>query len=111
MSGCPHNCCANLIAEIGLAGKIIREDGKRKQTYDISFGGEIGVAPQFGRLVEKKVPAGEVKYKITSLISNYVKLRKPSELLGKFCNRHTVEELRTYINTGEGYDRYDGCKK
>jgi sulfite reductase beta subunit-like hemoprotein len=38
VSGCPHNCCANMIAEIGLAGKIIRENGKRKQTYDISFG-------------------------------------------------------------------------
>jgi sulfite reductase beta subunit-like hemoprotein len=102
VSGCPHNCCANLNAEIGLAGKIIREDGKRKQTYDISFGGEIGVEPQFGRLVEQKVPAEEVKYKIASLISNYIKMRKPSELLGKFCNRHTVEELRTYINRSEG---------
>jgi sulfite reductase beta subunit-like hemoprotein len=97
VSGCPHNCCANLIAEIGLAGKLIKEGNERKQFYDILLGGGTGREPQFGRLVERKVPARKVKYKIAALLSNYAKHRDPSERLKEFCSRHTVAEMRVSL--------------
>ncbi len=78
-SGCPHNCCANLIAEIGLSGKLTREGDETKQAYDILLGGVFGPEPQFGRHVEQKVPASEAKHKIASLLSNYMKRRTYSE--------------------------------
>lgn len=102
VSGCPNNCCANLIAEIGLGGRLIRENGEMKQSYDILLGGGCGPKPCLGRLIEKKVPANEVKCKIETLLSGYLKKRKPSEDLREFCNRHTIEKLRSYLNSAGG---------
>ena len=97
VSGCPHNCCANLVAEIGLAGRILREGEKRKQAYDILLGGSLGKDPRFGKVIEKRVPAIEVKYRIESLLLNYYNLREPSEKLGEFCNKQKSNDLRTYL--------------
>jgi len=99
VSGCPNNCCATMIAEIGLDGRQIKESGEMKQTYDISLGGRLGPQTLFGRPIEEKVPAGQVKHKIEALLNNYLKRRNPHETLGEFCNRHSVEELRSYLNT------------
>jgi sulfite reductase (ferredoxin) len=98
VSGCPNNCCASLIAEIGLEGRLIRENGEMKQTYNILFGGGFGSKPSLERLVERRVPAGEVKSKIEALLTNYRKKSEPSEDLKEFCNRHTIEELISYMN-------------
>jgi len=96
-SGCPHNCCANLIAEIGLAGKLARKGEDREQAYDIILGGGLGSDPGFGRVVEMKVPAAEIKLKIASLLKGYVKNRNPLETLREFCNRQSVDDLKRYL--------------
>jgi len=96
VSGCPNNCCASTIADVGLRGRITRE-GEAKQCYDIFLGGGFGLNPSFGRLIARSVEASELKHKIASLIENYSKKRMPSESLREFCNRHSVEELREYL--------------
>jgi ferredoxin-nitrite reductase len=102
VSACPNNCCANSIAEIGLAGKLVRKNGERIQSYDILLGGGFGQNPSLGRTVEMKVPASRLKYKVEFLLRNYLKKRKPSESLREFCNRHTVEELKSYLSSTGG---------
>ncbi len=97
VNGCPNNCCATLIADIGLGGKIVRKDGEMKQTYDIFLGGNYGTEALFGRLIEEKVPAEEINARIASLLKNYLKRKKPSESFTEFCNRHTREELQEYL--------------
>jgi sulfite reductase beta subunit-like hemoprotein len=99
VSGCPHNCCANLISEIGLAGRMIREGDDRKQAYDILLGGGLGSKSAFGKVIEPKIPADEVKLRIESLFSNYNNFRDPSEKLGEFCNRQNPKDLRNYLNS------------
>ena len=99
ISGCPNNCCANLIAEIGLAGRLIRENDKMKQNYNILLGGGFGKKPSLGERVKENVPADELKYKIEYLLTNYSKEKKPSESLREFCDRCTVEELKWYLNS------------
>jgi len=73
-----------------------------KQAYDIYLGGGIGPKPSFGKLIEEKAPAEELKYKIASLLNNYFGKRNPSENLREFCNRHINEELKVYLNTTGG---------
>ncbi len=102
VSGCPNNCCANSLAEIGLAGKLIRENGERTQSYDILLGGGFGQKPSLGRIVEMRVPAGRLKHKVEFLLRNYLKKRKQAESLREFCNRHTVEELKSYLSSTGG---------
>lgn len=98
ISGCPNNCCACTTAEIGLNAKRVKEDNEIIQTYDLYLGGGFGSDPSFGRLVEKKIPAGESKYKIASLLDGYVQNKNPSENLREFCKRHTKDELKAYLN-------------
>jgi len=96
-SGCPNNCCANLIAEVGLRGKLLRDKEKLKQNYDIMLLGTCEQEQCLGRVIEKSVPAKDVKHKLRALLSNYLKNRKPTENLRQFCKRHTTEELRKYL--------------
>ena len=102
ISGCPNNCCASTTAEIGLNAKRVKEGDEIKQTYDLYLGGGFGSDPSFGRLVEKKIPVGESKYKIASLLNGYVQNKNPSENLREFCNRHTNDELKAYLNKAGG---------
>ena len=102
VSGCSNNCCANLIAEIGLGGRLIQLNGETKQSYDILLGRGCGPKQLMGRLIEGKVLANQVKYKIEALLSSYLNKSKHSEGLREFCNRHTIEELRSYLNSAGG---------
>ena len=102
ISGCPNNCCPSLVAEIGLEGRLIRKNDEMKQHYDILLGGGLGQKSSLGRLIEERVPADEVKFKIEALLTNYWRKRKPSEGLREFCNRHTTEELKSYLNSTGG---------
>jgi sulfite reductase (ferredoxin) len=96
-SGCPNNCCANLIAEIGLRGKLVRDKENLKQNYDIMLLGTYEQEQRMGSVIIGAVPAEDVKHKIKSLLSNYLKHRKSDEDLGQFCKRHTTEELQKYL--------------
>ncbi len=96
-SGCLNNCCANLIAEVGLRGRLLRDEEKLKQGYDIMLLEKCEQEQCFGSVIEGSVPAADVKYKLKALLSNYLKHRKPTEDLRQFCKRHTTEELRKYL--------------
>ncbi|MGQ9691709.1 MAG: nitrite/sulfite reductase [Thermoproteota archaeon] len=41
VSGCPNDCGASLISDIGLISRQIRVDGGLKQVYDIYLGGSV----------------------------------------------------------------------
>jgi len=102
ISGCPNNCCASTMAEIGLNAKRVKDGDEIRQTYDIFLGGGFGSEPSFGSVIQKKVPAGESKYKIASLLNSYLKEKNPNENLRGFCNRHTNDELKAYLNETGG---------
>lgn len=96
-SGCPNDCGASLVADIGLVGKQIREDDKIRQSYDIYVGGGLGNSPSLGKIVAERVPAERVKFMAASFIVNYLKRRKPGESMGEFCRRHRIEELKVFF--------------
>jgi len=102
VSGCPNNCCANLIAEIGLAGRLTKENGNLKQTYTILLGGGFGTKLSLGRRVEVDVPAEKISSTIESLLMNYFKEKEESETLREFCNRCTIEDLKYYLTLNGG---------
>ncbi|UCH03076.1 MAG: nitrite/sulfite reductase [Candidatus Bathyarchaeota archaeon] len=97
ISGCPNNCCANLIAEIGLAGKLAKVNGDPKQTYTLLLGGGFGTKLSLGRRVEVDVPAEKISSRIKSLLMNYFKEKEASETLREFCNRCTQEDLKHFL--------------
>ncbi len=97
-SGCPNNCCAAEIAGIGLEGKLFKEGGEMKQYYSLLVGGGPG-RHYSARQIDVKVSANELKYTVETLLERYRKGRRAKESLEEFCNRHHVDDLKSYLIT------------
>ena len=97
VSGCPNNCCATLIAGIGLEGKLVKEHGHLIQNYRLLVGGMTGLKTILARPVDENVPVEKLKYKIEVLLNNYDQERQESENLSEFCQRMPVEKLKSFM--------------
>jgi sulfite reductase beta subunit-like hemoprotein len=101
VSGCPNNCCANVISEIGLAGRLTRKDGALKQYYHILLGGSYGTAAIQGRVIKEDVPAARVVSELEQVVARYSLNKTPNESFGDFCRRQSRQALHSYLNTSE----------
>lgn len=97
VSGCPNDCGAGLVADVGLVGKQVRGGDKIEQAYDIYVGGSLGNSPSLGKIIAERIPAERVKFVVASFIANYLELRKPNEGISEFCRRYEVKELKTLL--------------
>jgi sulfite reductase beta subunit-like hemoprotein len=100
-SGCPNDCCASLVSNIGLIGKQIRDGDKIRQAYDIYVGGSVGNDPSLGTLIVEKAPAEKLKFMVASFIANYIEKRRNDENIREFCSRYTKDE-KYFLIRGEG---------
>jgi sulfite reductase beta subunit-like hemoprotein len=96
-SGCPNDCGASLVADVGLIGKQIRDGDRIRQTYDIYVGGNIGNNPSLGALIAEKVPAEKIKFMVASFLTKYLEKRRNGESISEFCKRHSVGELKYFF--------------
>ncbi|MEM3957069.1 MAG: nitrite/sulfite reductase [Thermoproteota archaeon] len=101
ISGCPNDCGASLVADIGLLGRQMKVDGAFKQVYEIYVGGSTGEKASFGTRIEESVPAEEVRFRVASFIASYLKNRNASEDLNSFCKKHSKEELKRLLQKPE----------
>ena len=97
VSGCPHDCGASLVSDIGLIGKQIKVNDCLIQVYDIFIGGSTGEKPSLGICIEKNVPAEELKFRVASLITSYIRNRKTGEDIGNFYKKHSNEKLKNSL--------------
>lgn len=103
VSGCPNNCCANVISEIGLAGQLGRDAGALKQHYHILVGGSYGTIATPGQVIKEHVPANNVVSEIEQLVTTYTQIGNPNETFGEFCRRHSKQVLNRYLDPGENH--------
>jgi len=94
VNGCPNSCGQQQIAEIGLAGALVRLDGKMTDAFDISVGGGLGADAAFNRKVILKVPAPQVKHTIEALVRFYIENRNEGEGFRQFANRTADEAFQ-----------------
>jgi len=97
VTGCPHGCAGNLIADIGLEGCLCKVDGEDAEAFNIRLGGRLGKGAMFGRMIERRVPINVAKIKIERLLGIYSKNRDKGESFKDFCARHTEQELAKYM--------------
>jgi sulfite reductase (ferredoxin) len=97
VSGCPNDCGASLVSDIGLIGKQMKVNNCLMQVYDIYVGGSIGEKPSLGTCIEKNVPAEELKFRVASLITSYIRNRKTGEDIGNFYKRYSNEKLKNSL--------------
>ena len=102
VSGCYNNCCANVISEIGLAGRLIRADGAVKQSYHILLGGCYGITENQGTVIQENVPLEKVVPMLEHLVFHYSQKKAAQETLHEFCLHHSPLELQHFLSPSGG---------
>jgi sulfite reductase (ferredoxin) len=97
ITGCPNSCGQHWIADIGLEGKKIKQDGRMVDAYYFCVGGSVGEFASIARPVGYRCAATEVPDAIERLLTDFSERRENGENLRQFFQRHTNDELRNIL--------------
>jgi sulfite reductase (ferredoxin) len=97
VTGCPNSCGQHWIADIGLEGKKIKENGQLVDAYYFCVGGGVGRDQAIARPVGYRCRAADVPQAIERLLKTYSELRNPGENLRQFFARHETNEIRAFL--------------
>lgn len=100
ITGCPNSCGQHWIADLGLEGKKIKQDGRLVDAYYFCVGGAVGRHQAIARAVGYRCPADEVPAAIERLLRHYQAMKEPGENLRRFFARHSTAEIRTFLAGG-----------
>jgi sulfite reductase (ferredoxin) len=98
ITGCPNSCGQHWIADIGIEGKKLKQDGKMVDAYYFCVGGSVGQFAAIARPVGYRCPADEVPNSITRLLAHFHATRHNAEPLQKFLARHSNDNLRSILS-------------
>jgi sulfite reductase (ferredoxin) len=94
VTGCPNSCAHYQVCDIGFVGDFINTPAGKREAYRVYLGGHLGDGHTFGRELQKKIPAEEVKYYVEQLARVYLARRNGAgDSFQAFIARHTTEEL------------------
>jgi sulfite reductase (ferredoxin) len=97
ITGCPNSCGQHWIADIGIEGKKIKDNGKMVDAYYFCVGGSVGQFAGIARPVGYRCTADSVPDAIERLLEGFNTRREGNENLRQFFGRHTNEELRALL--------------
>ena len=97
ITGCPNSCGQHWIADIGIEGKKIKQDGRMVDAYYFCVGGSVGQFASIARPVGYRCAATDVPDAIERLLQAFSSLREEKENLRQFLSRQTNEELRSFL--------------
>jgi sulfite reductase (ferredoxin) len=97
ITGCPNSCGQHWIADIGIEGKKIKQDGRMVDAYYFCIGGSVGQFASIARPVGYRCSADTVPDAIERLLVGFNTLREGNENLRQFFSRHTNDELRALL--------------
>jgi sulfite reductase (ferredoxin) len=97
ITGCPNSCGQHWIADIGIEGKKIKQNGKMVDAYYFCVGGSVGQFAAIARPVGYRCTADTVPAAIARLLEGFNTQREGNENLRQFFGRHTNEELRALL--------------
>jgi sulfite reductase (ferredoxin) len=97
VTGCPNNCGQAWIADVGLEGKKIKQDGQLVDAWYFSLGGALGKHAGLARQVNYRCVSHEVPEALERLFRSYLASRGESENLRAWFARHSNEDLRAVL--------------
>jgi sulfite reductase (ferredoxin) len=97
ITGCPNSCGQHWIADIGIEGKKIKQDGRMVDAYYFCVGGSVGEFASIARPVGYRCAASEVPDAIERLLREFNEQRESGENLRRFFARHSNEQLRGWL--------------
>jgi sulfite reductase (ferredoxin) len=94
VTGCPNSCAHYQVCDIGFVGDFINTPSGKREAYRVYLGGHLGDGYAFGRELQRKIPAEEIKYYVERLARTYLARRNGAgDSFQAFIARHTTEEL------------------
>ena len=97
VTGCPNSCGQHWIADIGMEGKKIKQEGKLEDAYYFCVGGAVGAQQGTARPVGYRCPATEVPDAMERLLRKYLVSRAEGENLRSYFARHSDADLRDQL--------------
>jgi len=97
ITGCPNSCGQHWIADIGIEGKKIRQDGRMVDAYYFCVGGSVGEFASIARPVGYRCAASDVPDAIGRLLREFNERRDSGENLRRFFARHSNEQIRGWL--------------
>ncbi|MEO6830216.1 MAG: nitrite/sulfite reductase [Acidobacteriaceae bacterium] len=97
VTGCPNSCGQHWIADIGIEGKKIKQDGKMVDAYYFCVGGSVGLHQRTARPVGYRCTATEVPNAMERLLRRYLVDRDAGENLRQYFARHSDAEIRDQL--------------
>jgi sulfite reductase (ferredoxin) len=94
VTGCPNSCGQHWIADIGIEGKKIKQDGRMVDAYYFCVGGAVGQYAKIARPIGYRCPADQVPDAIERLLRAYLQQRYQGENLRSWFARQSDEDLR-----------------
>jgi len=99
VTGCPNSCGQHWIADVGLEGKKIKQDGKLQDAWSFALGGALGVHAGVARLVNYRCLSADVPDALERLLRNYLSSRKAEQNLRSWFADRSNEELRGILES------------
>jgi sulfite reductase (ferredoxin) len=100
VTGCPNSCGQHWIADVGLEGKKIKQDGKLQDAWSFALGGALGMHAGVARLVNYRCLSTEVPEALERLLGGYLKTRGDEQNLRAWFAGKSNDELRGILETG-----------
>ncbi len=94
VTGCPNSCAHYQVCDVGFVGDFTNTPDGKQEAFRVYLGGHLGDGYRFGRELDKKIPAEEVKFFVERLARSFLELRRnEDETFQSFLARHSVEKL------------------
>jgi sulfite reductase (ferredoxin) len=101
VTGCPNSCGQHWIADIGLEGKKIKQDGKLADAWSFALGGALGAHAGVARLVNYRCTSEEVPDALERLLGSYLAARNDAQNLRSWMANKSNDELRGILEVKE----------
>jgi len=97
VTGCTNSCGQHWIADIGLEGKKIKQDGKLVDAFFFCVGGSVGKYARPARPLGYRAAATDVPAAIERLLNGYLAERSEGEDLRSYFDRTDDVTLRAQL--------------
>ena len=97
VTGCTNSCGQHWIADIGLEGKKIKQNGVSVDAYFFCVGGAVGRHARAARPLGYRAAATDVPAAIERMLRGYLGARTPGEDLRSYFARTPDEDLRAQL--------------
>jgi len=95
VNGCPNACARTQVADIGLKGMLVMDDGQQVEGFQVHLGGGLGLDPAFGKkLRAHKVTSAGLDDYISNVVHAFLAEREPGETFQAWVLRADEAALR-----------------